>query len=332
MARIAVTGGSGFIGTNLVEHLLTLGHDVCNFDRMPPRIPERRDIWQRTDIGRRDDLEAINGWAPDAVVHCAARTDLDDAAGLDGYAANVDGVRNLLDTVRATPSIQRTIWLSTQLVCPIGHRPRDEFDVCPTTVYGRSKAIGEQLVRDADGGGPTWTILRPTSIWGPWFGVPYRNFFDAIARGLYVHPGGRTTRKQWGFVGNAVHEVATLLDAPIDAVSRRTFVLSDHDAVELRTFADHVRAAAGQRPLRTVPYSLLAGAARLGDLASRAGWRAVPLTSFRLHNIVTDELVGFGSLDEIVGPLPHSFEEGIAITLEWLASPAALQRDDRLPS
>ncbi len=61
--------------------------------------------------------------APDALVHLAARIDLDEKTDLAGYAANIEGVQNVMAAVRLTPSIKRAIWTSSQLVCRVGYVP-----------------------------------------------------------------------------------------------------------------------------------------------------------------------------------------------------------------
>ena len=173
-------------------------------------------------------------------------------------------------------------------------------------------------MRDAEDLDITWTILRPTSLWGPWFGVPYKSFFSSIARNVYVHPAGVRTWKQWGFIGNSVYQVQRLLDAPCDQVGGKTFYLADYEAVELQQFADMVQAAVGARPIRSISLSVLRTIARLGDLGQKLGWQSPPLTSFRLRNMLTVETQDLGNLPSLIGPLPYSLQDGIAMTVSWL--------------
>lgn len=46
-SRILITGGSGFIGTNLIEYFLEKNYDVKNIDICEPKIEARRDIWKK---------------------------------------------------------------------------------------------------------------------------------------------------------------------------------------------------------------------------------------------------------------------------------------------
>lgn len=317
--RAVVTGGSGFVGTNLIDYLVSAGWDIVNFDIAPPRNAAQMPWWREVDIlDRARLLEETRGFQPEVFVHLAARTDLNESNNLTGYAANVDGVRYVVDAIQHAGSVSRAVFASSQLVCRLGYMPRDEYDYCPTTLYGLSKTLTERIVRAAGDMCPTWTIVRPTSLWGPWFDVPYLGFFQAVAANRYVHPGDTRTPKQWGFIGNVVYQVVKLLEAPGERVHGRTFYLADYEAVDLHEFANKVRASLGARPIRHVPEPMLKTAARVGDVLRWLGWGSPPLTSFRYKNLVTPEVQDLQPLREIAGSLPFTVEQGIQMTLEWM--------------
>ena len=213
------------------------------------------------------------------------------------------GVSNLLNSLlRAAPPVVRTVIASSRLVCRLGYRPQADDDYCPTTAYGASKVETERLVRAATD--LPWVLVRPTSIWGPWFGVPYRDFFLNVARGRYVHPAGRRIEKSFGFVGNTTWQLHRLMTAPAVDVLGRTFYLGDDPPIEVLDLARSISATIGRRPPRTAPLRALRLLAAGGDLAERAGIRA-PLTSFRLDNLLTPMLFDLTDLMRIAGPLPY---------------------------
>ncbi|HLO13266.1 MAG TPA: NAD(P)-dependent oxidoreductase [Anaerolineales bacterium] len=317
--RVVITGGSGFVGTNLVEYLSQCGWEVQNFDVASPRNSDHLQYWTKVDILNRKQLIAeTQKFQPTVFLHFAARTDLDEKQNLAGYTANIEGVSNVVEAIRSTHAIQRAIFASSQLVCELGYQPQNEYDYRPSTLYGQSKVITERIVRTAENFNVIWTIVRPTSLWGPWFDVPYKNFFLTIARNLYVHPGTVHTLKQWGFVGNSVFQVYRLIEAPPEKVKKRTFYLADYQPIELRDFADKVQAVVGAKPIKTIPSPLLRIAALLGDLGSKIGWANPPLTSFRYSNMVAMETQDLRQLQEVIGPLPYSIDQGIEITVQWL--------------
>jgi len=316
-----VTGGSGFVGTNAVELYLRVGVPVLNLDVAPPRNAAHVSVWRRADLLDRDAVGAVvREFQPSHVLHLGARTDLDGITG-DEYAANVAGTENLIAAVNGAASVERVVFASSRMVCRIGYVPTAEDDYCPTTVYGESKVACERLVRSAEIG-PSWVMVRPTSIWGPWFDVPYRDFFTAVERGRYVHPRGRTVRKSFGFVGNSVHQLDRLLTAPADAIAGRTLYLADYVPLDMESWANEVAGAFGRRRIPAVPYPVLRVAAELGELAERTGRRA-PLTRFRLANLLTEMVYDLEPLRAVVPDLPYTRSEGIRETIAWLRGPAA---------
>jgi nucleoside-diphosphate-sugar epimerase len=314
--RILVTGGSGFIGTNLIE-AFRQEHVVANFDIAPPRNPKHADHWYEGDLLDIDAVRrAFTEFAPTIVQHMAARTDLLGRTLAD-YATNTRGVENLIEAVAENGSVRRVVFASSRMVCQIGYAPVHEEDYCPPTVYGESKVISERIVRAADL--PVdWIIVRPTSIWGPWFDVPYRDFFVAIARAHYFHVGERRVLKSFGFIGNTVHQLDRIAAAPRDAIHGRTIYLADYPPLEVHDWADRISKALGSQKIRTLPYGVLKVVAVAGDLAAALGWNGVPLTTFRLANLLTEMVHDLEPLEEIVGELPFSLDEGVATTVAWL--------------
>jgi nucleoside-diphosphate-sugar epimerase len=322
--RLLVTGGSGFIGTNLVRTCRSRGIDVCNVDVRAPRWAAQRDAWWEGDVTDSVLLgHRLRDFGATHLVHLAAVTDQSGDSMAD-YAVNVEGVRSVLSAVESAPGLQRAVFVSTRLVTPLGVVPESPFDYCPPNFYGRTKAIGEQLVR-AHRGPIEWVLVRPTSIWGPWGEEPYRAFFLSLANGTYVHPGGERILKHYGYVGNTVHQLLRILVAPADRVHGRTLYLADPEPIEVGAFAALIRARMGLPPPRTVPVWALRALGAAGDLAQRARvLTAPPLTTERLRHLRTPMLYPMDELVEIVGDPAYTLVEGIDATLAHLRDTGAL--------
>jgi nucleoside-diphosphate-sugar epimerase len=313
--KIIVTGGSGFIGTNIIEFYKDK-HEVLNLDIESPRNIKHKKYWREINIL---DAKSLNNvflqFQPDYVIHMAARTDL-DGKSLEEYRANVKGVENVIIATNKTPSIKKIIFASSRLVCEIGYEPKDEFDYKPSTIYGESKIIGEKIVRDSKIENANWIIVRPTSLWGPWFGAPYKNFFDIIERKLYFHPKGDKIHKKFGFVLNCV----SILDALLkdDTLNKKTVYLSDFDELEVKIWADMISNCFHNTKVKQIPYFVLKIFSVLGDISKYLGVKNPPLTTFRLNNLITQMSYNTLDVQNIVKELPFTLEQGTNITYEWL--------------
>jgi len=314
--RVLITGGSGFIGTNLVEHYRGSAR-VLNLDIAAPRNREHTEHWKRIDICDALALRpAIADFAPDIVLHMAARTDLAGRT-VSEYAPNTTGVSNLIEAVKLAGSARLVVFASTMLVCRIGYQPASETDYCPSTAYGESKVDGELRVRREATAFP-WVIVRPTSIWGPWFGSPYRDFFTAVQQGWYVHPRGRRVRRSYGFVLNSVHQLHRLTEARGANLLGRTIYLADYVPIELKNWAELIAKRLGVRSISELPLPMFQAAAWVGDALLAAGVKRFPMSSFRLNNLLTETLHDTAPIEAVAGPLPYDVDRAVDVTCTWL--------------
>ena len=267
-ARVLVTGGSGFIGTNMMQHWNDKGVEAINFDIRPPQVEAHQSQWQQVDLLDREALvTAAQSVRPDCIIHLAARADLDGAT-LDDYRVNTDGIENLIVAAKASGAA-RVLFASSQLVCTPGYQPKNELDYCPPNPYGESKMRGEQIVRAQAKDEFVWTLLRPTSIWGPWFEQPYRAFFLTVKRGRYVQARGVRVRKSFGFVGNTVRQMERLSVCPAEKIHQRALYVADYEPVIVSEWARQVQQEWGAPPIKEVPLGFLKICAKLGDLLKR---------------------------------------------------------------
>ncbi|MCE8515085.1 NAD-dependent epimerase/dehydratase family protein [Ruegeria pomeroyi] len=161
-----VTGGAGFMGINLVRHLLAGGHRVRSYDIAPFNYPEADRIYVlQADIRDQrchdDAFEDV-----DVVVHCAAALPLSIPSEI--RSTNVDGTRMLLETA-FQKGISRFIHISSTAVYGVpDHHPLTEDDpMHGVGPYGESKVLAEEACAEYRNKGLCLPVLRPKSFVGP---------------------------------------------------------------------------------------------------------------------------------------------------------------------
>lgn len=317
--KVIVTGGSGFIGSNLVEHLIKTGHSVLNLDVRKPRNTQFSGIYKKVNIlDFKSMFEEFTDFQPDYVVHLAARTDLNGTGEAD-YAANVDGVRNVCRVCSVTKSIRRVIFASSMLVNRVGYKPSDSQDYNPETIYGKSKVNGECVILEEAKELNDYCVVRPTSIWGEWFAAPYRNFFNYVLAGLYFHHDGTACTKTYGYVGNTVYQIDRILFSKLNNLKGAVLYLGDRPPTDISEWADEIALIAGvRRPLR-LPFLLFRCLASVGDALGLLNI-PFPMSSFRLKNMTTDNIVDLDSTYDVCGSPPYTRLEGVRRTYKWLSA------------
>lgn len=322
--RILITGGSGFIGTNAVEYFIDRGYKVLNLDIKPPHKMSYRPFWSEVNILDAEKLRnAFTGFQPHYLLHLAARTDIYEKKSLQGYAANIDGMSNIIEAVRACPTLRRIIVASSRMVCRIGYQPQHDEDYCPPNLYGQSKIETERITRGANLE-CEWLLVRPTSIWGPWFHMPYKMYFETIKKRIYFNIAGHNPQKSFGFVLNTMYQLEKLLLAPAERVNRKTLYLTDYPPLRVNEWSEMIRKRMDLPPIRTIPYFIAKVGAVVGDMLLPVTKR-YPLNSFRLDNLLTVMVHETSELEAICGELPYSLEEGVDLTVKWLVEQQKVQ-------
>ncbi|MEZ9330298.1 NAD-dependent epimerase/dehydratase family protein [Vibrio breoganii] len=313
--KYLITGGSGFIGTNLVSRLQELGHEVLNLDIERPRCSEHASLHQFCDVRKLEELSVyVSGFQPDILIHLAARTDL-LGKKLEDYNANTLGVANVCEAVSKCNSISSVLFASSMLVNKPGHLPSDKGDYSPHTVYGESKVVGESIVQDWKSKLPKSVIFRPTSIWGPWFSEPYVNFFRSVLKGHFVNIGERFGKKTFGYVGNAVNQIISLSE--LEHEGKLPIYIGDSPGINPGDWADKISIEAKRSKPTKVPYALLKALALIGDVCKLVGIK-FPMTSFRLTNMTTNNVLDCNLVEKNNTFEKISMIDGINSTINWM--------------
>jgi nucleoside-diphosphate-sugar epimerase len=192
LRRVLVTGGTGFVGSHLVERLLRNGYAVTCLVRDPLHLRwlEGMDVrLVQGDCTRPESLAAaVEGMS--VVFHCAGLTKAIHVR--DYYFVNHLGTKNLLEAcARYNPDIEKFILVSSQAAAgpsPDGRPVKDGDTPHPVSDYGRSKLLAEGEVQGYNDRLPI-VILRPAAVYGP-RDVDFYELFRWASRGLTLEMTG----------------------------------------------------------------------------------------------------------------------------------------------
>jgi nucleoside-diphosphate-sugar epimerase len=316
MKRVLVTGGSGFIGIHLVDHLICLGYEVSNLDINPPLNGLNIENWQKTSILELQEIEShILNFQPHFIVHLAAVT-TQDAKSLNEFEVNILGTEILLKASSRLENLQKFIFTSTQYVVTPG-ASHSTTTSTPYGLYGASKLEGENLTQEILEF-CSWTVIRPTAIWGPWHPILSQGLWRQIYKRRYFHPTRDFAVKGYGYVKNCAWQIEKILQAPDEVTSGKIFYIGDGNLRQSAWVSAFSQALRG-RKLFYVPRIMIFLLSELGEVLIKRGI-AFPIFRSRFRNLVTSNPAPLETTLSLFGTPPVSLDEAINETAQWYLS------------
>jgi nucleoside-diphosphate-sugar epimerase len=316
--RCVVTGGSGFIGSHLVEALIGRGADVICLVR---GTSDLRWIQNSTADIRVADLsdchDVVRHFAGvDSVFHCAGAIAAQSAA--DFRRTNADLTRSLVEACASAPRPPHAVYVGSLAAAGPSspNRPLAEDDEPrPISAYGRSKLAGERIVRGYAGHVPV-TIVRPPVVYGP-RDRGLLGAFRIVAWRLRPEIG-RERRLSLISVHDLVAGLIRIIETR--AAIGRTYYLTHPVPLSMCELARRIEAALGVRALPIpVPDPLLTAAGSLAQIPMLLTGRAAPFNAAKAREIKSPGWVCDGSRARIeLGFEPAgTHEQALRETAEW---------------
>jgi NADH dehydrogenase len=278
--QIAVMGGAGFIGRYIVKRLVGRGEVLTVGGR---HATEARFLRLKGEVGQvglvniaiDDDETVLRAFVAgkDALVNCVG---ILHERGRQTFDTVHHSAPAKLARLAREAGVERLVHISA-----IGADQRS------TSAYAKSKAAGEQAVKDAF---PTATILRPSIVFGP-----EDDFFNRFAAMAVISPfvpliGGGDTRFQPVYVGDVAEAVVRALDDP--ATAGRTYELGGPKVYTFRALMELMLNEIGRhRRFVDLPFGLASLQARLLSLLPKP-----PLTPDQVEMLRRDNVVSSGAL------------------------------------
>ncbi len=314
--RALVTGGTGFVGSHLVEALLRGGYVVTTLVRSPAKA-----AWFGSrvrlvvgDLHNHSALEQATA-EQDLIFHVAGVISARNKA--EFLRANRDGTAHLVEAVNRQVSKPRFLLVSSlAAVGPSAPGAPLSGDVPPrpVTEYGRSKLAAEEIVRASS---LPWTILRPPIVYGPRDREILR-IFKAARVGLAPVFGDGSQELSAVYAPDLAE--ALIAAARSGATRDRVYYACHPEVCTSAGFALAVARALG-RSIRVIRVPRVAGRGILALTGAVAGWagRATILTADKANEFFQPAWTADPSaLTRDAGwSAAHDLERGLAETVHW---------------
>lgn len=318
--KALVTGSTGFVGSHLVRALTEAGHSAVALHRASSRLDGLAGLTYESALGDVTDLDSLRSACEgcDWVFHVAAVADYWRADVNRMYDVNVDGTKKVLDAARET-GVKRVIFTSSAAAVGVSRnsQPADEsvyFDLPPERFpYAHSKALAEDLVRDAVEDGQDVVITNPVVILGP--GDLNLISGDIV---LQVHRLSWTIPVPPG--GIALIDVRDVAKLHIAAAERgRTgerYILGESNAKHQTVFLEAARLAGVAAPGIPLPRILLEPAAEIIETL-RAFDVPIPVDGNQVRLGGRDVYFDFSKTARELGTAEIGWKQSMRDTWDW---------------
>jgi nucleoside-diphosphate-sugar epimerase len=264
--NILITGATGFIGNNLCSAALSQNHLIravvrssSNTHQLSPEI----ELIPIESITSPIPVTALQGI--DTIIHLAARAhilnDRADNPEAEFFKVNAQGTINLAKAA-ISAGVKHFIFISSiGAMTTLSEEVLTETSPCnPDTPYGRSKLKAEEgLIELAQDSRMSWTIIRPTLVYGAGNPGNMKRLLKLIDTGLPLPFGAINNSRSFTYVGNLVDAIITCIDNP--AAKNQTFLISDGEDLStpelIRRLAHHTKKSVTLLPIPTQLLNLL---------------------------------------------------------------------------
>ncbi|MCV7079806.1 3-beta-hydroxysteroid dehydrogenase [Mycobacterium szulgai] len=261
LGSVLVTGGSGFVGANLVTTLLERGHKVRSFDRAPSPLAQhpQLEVLQGDITDAATCTAAVDGI--DTVIHTAAIIDLMGGASVTkeyrqrSFSVNVGGTENLVHAAQKA-GVKRFVYTASNSVVMGGQNIANGDETMPYTtrfndLYTETKVVAERFVLGQNGvDGMLTCAIRPSGIWGTGDQTMFRKLFESVIKGhVKVLVGRKSVLLDNSYVHNLIHGFILAGEhlVPGGTAPGEAYFINDAEPVNMFEFARPVVEACGEK-------------------------------------------------------------------------------------
>lgn len=311
--KIALMGGSGFIGTRLSKRLLDSGHDVKILDKVESRTYPH--LWIKADVRDKATLLAMRGC--DVIYNLAAEHRDDVTPRSLYYDVNVKGAENICNVAEEF-GIRNMVFTSTVAVYGFTDKETDESgELRPFNDYGRSKLEAEKVYQAWQRAAEdrSLVIIRPTVVFGENNRGNVYNLLRQIKSGLFLMIGNGKNVKSIVYVEN----IAAMLEYSLQlGPGYRLFNAVDKPDCDMNTFVALVNKELGRvnGGAFRVPYPIGYAGGLFFDMLARLTGKKLQISSIRIKKFCSNTQFASSHIKETDFVPPCTFEEGLKRTIQ----------------
>lgn len=271
MSRIFITGGSGYVGRNLIRHFIARGDSVIALARSAQAAATVQALGATAQQG--DLLLPTLGTAMqgcDILIHAAADTNHGWGTAAQ-QQTNLDGTRHVFACAR-NAGIRKVIHISTESVLLDGQplvnaNEEREFPPQPVGAYSRTKGEAERIALSFASEQMEVVVLRPRFVWG-------RDDTTALPQLVAAARDGKLAWIDGGGYRTSITHIVNLCEGVDKALqhgrSGQVYFITDGEPVVFRDFISQLLATQGiAAPTKHVPRALLRRIAAIGDVLAK---------------------------------------------------------------
>lgn len=314
--NILVTGGSGFVGSNLLNLLKKDdSNEFLSIDKKPSYW--HKDITQKVNIVDELATQQIE-FSADTIIHLAAEHRDDVYPKSLYYDVNVKGTENI---VRYAESKQTStiIFFSSVAVYGFAEVGTDESGkVNPFNDYGRTKWLAEQKLRQWYETNPderTLIIVRPTVIFGPRNRGNFFNLINQVNNNKFLMVGAGDNKKSLAYIGNIIEFVNYCITLPKGKSYLYNYV--DQPESDMNHIIGTIyKGLDKSMPIIRVPYFVASAGALLFDIIAKLTKKKFPISRIRVRKFCANTSFNT-ALAETGFKASRSVEDAIIETVQY---------------
>lgn len=312
--NILITGGSGFIGTRLIDELLKKHSNIKIFDKVQStKYPELSIIG---DV--RDEQALISACKGIDIIYNLAAEHADDVSPKSLYAdVNIGGAKNVVIAAKAN-SVNKIIFTSSVAIYGLNRGTPDEsMEAQPFNEYGRTKNEAEKIFLEwaTENEAYSLIILRPAVVFGEKNRGNVYNLINQIVSGKFLMVGNGKNYKSMGYVGNIAAFLALQVDAKAGSYTYNFADKADLSSKEIVTIVkDSMNIT---RTIPTVPFFVGLMGGYTFDILAKVTGKKFPVSSVRIRKFCADTTVNTDKLLESGFKAPYTLEQGIRNMIEY---------------